>query len=552
MAQAFRVALLITIVLLVRQQHVRVRAARAETKGPPIAVADVRAAFPAAARLGDFAEQHGGRTILDEQDRPIGVALQTSPDADGIVGYSGPSNVLILLDDDETIVAVRLLSSDDTPEHVADCVADGRFWKQFAGLTWEEAADLEDVDAVSGATLTSLAILQGVRKRLGGDPPSLLFPQPLTVEEAIPFFPAAQRLEVDPRFPNLSWVLSRSGDKLGRLTRTSPAGNHIMGYEGPTDTLVALDLQDRVVGLAIRSSMDNQREVGWVRDEAYFMTLFNERSLQSLADMDIDAEQIEGVSGATMTSRAIALALREAAAAAILEPPVEAPQAWWSDVHWSVRDTGTVTVIVAACLLGFSRFRGHRWLRRLFLAVMVVYLGFINGDVLSQALLVGWSKNGVPWQVAPGLVLLTAAAFLLPITSGRQIYCSHVCPFGAAQQLVRSRLPWQLKVGRKWQRRLKGMPFVLLVIVVLVAKGHLGFNLAGLEPFDAFAFRVAGAATLAIAGVGLVSSLFVPMAYCRYGCPTGQVLDYARLNRHSGRWGKRDWAAVILVAIAIW
>ena len=34
---------------------------------------------------------------------------------------------------------------------------------------------------------------------------------------------------------------------------------------------------------------------------------------------------------------------------------------------------------------------------------LVVYLGFVNGGLISQAMFVGWSKNGIPWLAAAGL-----------------------------------------------------------------------------------------------------------------------------------------------------
>ena len=34
------------------------------------------------------------------------------------------------------------------------------------------------------------------------------------------------------------------------------------------------------------------------------------------------------------------------------------------------------------------------------------WLGLIAGDLLSQALLIGWLRGAVPWQTAPGLVVL--------------------------------------------------------------------------------------------------------------------------------------------------
>ena len=90
-----------------------------------------------------------------------------------------------------------------------------------------------------------------------------------------------------------------------------------------------------------------------------------------------------------------------------------------------------------------------------------------------------------------------------------------------------------------------------MVLVVLVALLHWPIDLAGIEPFDAFAVTVAGTATIAVAVVGLAASAVVPMAYCRFGCPTGALLTGLRYNRHSDRFTKRDALAVALLILAI-
>jgi hypothetical protein len=54
-----------------------------------------------------------------------------------------------------------------------------------------------------------------------------------------------------------------------------------------------------------------------------------------------------------------------------------------------------------------------------------------------------------------------------------------------------------------------------------------------------------------VAVVGLVASLFVPMAYCRYGCPTGALLKFVRYAGHGDAFGKRDVAALVLVGAAV-
>ncbi len=100
------------------------------------------------------------------------------------------------------------------------------------------------------------------------------------------------------------------------------------------------------------------------------------------------------------------------------------------------------------------------------------------------------------------------------------------------------------------RRALGLLPACLLLFVLLTALLHWPMNLASIEPFDAFVFWIAGAATLTIAVVGLLAALVIPMAYCRFGCPTGAVLEYLRLHGRSDRLSRRDLVAAGLLLLA--
>ena len=542
---AIRVGIFVAILWLIRDQHLAYEARQASLRADPVTTDRLQKFFPEATSLG-VPSRDGLRHVLDAEQRPLGYVVQTSPASDVIVGYSGPTNTLLAFDTEHRVVGIEILRSADTVEHVRDVVNDDVFMTALAGRSREEAANMTNVDAVSGATLTSLAILEGITLRLGGPAPSLRFPEEIELAEARRVFPEAVRLSSRPSKPAIQDVYDSRGTKLGAMFRTSPATDAEMGYQGPTDTLIAIDRDDRVQGIGIRSSYDNEPYVGYVREDSYFLERFNGLSIAELSKFDAEAEQIEGVSGATMTSMAIAHGLAQAARHASQPPPQRGRR-----IVWSPRDTGTCCVLCMALLLGFIRLRGRRWFRVAFQVVLVVYFGFLNGDMLSQALFVGWAQSGVPWQLAPGLALLTAAALIVPAVSKKNVYCHQVCPFGAAQQLVRNRLRWRIRLPRLLVRVLSVVPGLLLLLVVVTAMLHWQLNLAGIEPFDAFIFWIAGAATLSIAVVGLVASAFVPMGYCRFGCPTGATLSYLRFNANSHQFSRRDAAAIALLLVAL-
>lgn len=541
---SLRVAVLVVILWLIRDQH-RIHEQRlALLNEDPVTVDKLREFLPTASQIGDAAG-HGGRPVLDSDRKPIGYFVQTSPAADHIVGYSGPTNTLIVFDADLRIVAIDILRSGDTVEHVRDVRNDDRFRMSLAGQSWQEARTV-DVDAVSGATLTSLAVLEGIAMRLGGAVPSLRFPDEITLSEVEQFFPKAAVITGLKSYPAILDVKDAHGNSLGSVFRTSPAADDEMGYQGPTDTLVAIDANGQVKAIQLRKSYDNEPYVDYIREDTYFLERFNGLSLPALSKFDPDAAAVEGVSGATMTSMAIAYGLPKAAWHALTPQ-----QPTTRRVVWAWRDVGTCSVLGFALMMSFTRLRGVRWVRVGFQILLVAYFGFLNGDMLSQALFVGWAQSGVPWRLAPGLAMLTAAAFIVPFVSKKNLYCHQVCPFGAAQQLVRNRLPWRARLPKLPRRALSIIPAGLLLLVIITAMLHWPVNLAAIEPFDAFIFWVAGTAAITIAIGGLLVSAFVPMAYCRYGCPTGATLNYLRFHAKSEQLSRRDLAAIALLTVAV-
>ena len=379
-----------------------------------------------------------------------------------------------------------------------------------------------------------------VRLRVGGH-------APVTLPEARTLFPTADEVKDDDGPRGGIFIRDAEGRQLGYLVRTSPHTDSIIGYRGWTDTLIAFDTGLRVVGVRIRFSQDTREHVGDMTSDAYFMRTWNGKPWEDIARTTPKQAGIEGVSGASMTSLAVAEAIQRrlqlADTALAIQPPA-------FRIH--ARDIGLGCVIAAALALAFTGTYGRQWLRRGFQLLVIAYVGFINGDLLAQSLLAGWVASGVPWRSAPGLVLLAAAALAVPWATGKPLYCQHICPHGAAQELLSRIAPrrWRMAVHADFAAGLRWLPALLLALVIIVSILVLPIDLAHIEPFDAYVLRSAGWATLAIAGVGLAASCFVPMAYCHYGCPTGALLEFLRGRGKADGFSRRDVAALLLVGLA--
>ena len=506
--------------------------------------------LPLGCLVGMRDESSGLWPLVDASGDTIGWVARTLPAAADVVGYRGPTEASLVLDPKFVITSVGLLGSDDTREHVEAVMEDQHFLQQFRQWKWNEPPLDRRVDAVSGATLTSLALAEGVIKRMGGSRPSLVFPEPLAVDELRQWYPDAVAVD-----DASGLVLDGNQNVIGQVIRTGPYSDDLVGYQGPTELLLRLGSEGSIEAIRLRRSFDNEPYVDYVRTEIGFWKLFVGMNIQDLASFSPRDAGVEGVSGATMTSQTVADTLAAAAKDYVAEMTrLEQPQPhWMATVRWTGVDIATITILLAAALFSRAGWFRNAWMRRCWLAVVVVVIGLWAGNLISLALIAGWSAEGIAWRLAPGLAAVVLVAMVAPpITKGNP-YCNHLCPHGALQQLIKpsrsSRRRWNFAhASNRW---LRCIPGCMLVVAYLSLLAVPTIDLSSWEPFHAYLFRIAPWGAVALALGSLALSAMIPMAYCRWGCPTGRMIDYLRLSAASGRIQRTDLVAIGLLVLAL-
>ena len=554
MTHACRLAVVAALVWLVHAEHVaflsRQKAATLDT----LPIGRVQRHLPEAAAIGGPSPAvAGGLDLLDAAGERVGVVFKTSPAGDAAIGFSGPTDLLVVCDSGLRVAGVEILASRDTRDHVAAIERDPGFLKSFAGQSLDDLATGGALkpDAVGGSTLTCMAIAEALAMRLGGEAGASRFDKTPSLDDLTKIFADAVAIEPDAGDPAVIRVLAADRIPLGWALRTSPAADRTIGYQGPTDAVIAFDPAGRVAGVVVLESYDNEPYVGYVRDDEAFRGVYRGMTFEELAGIDPLDTGIEGVSGATMTSQAVARGIVQAASHNLSKRHGRAGSGL---VGGLLRDLdgprlGALGVIATAIVTAFTRLRGT-WFGRLALPIAVLlYLGFGAGALLSQAQLWGWSQAGVP-RGAVVLLALGIAAVVLPVTTRRNVYCSHLCAHGAAQQLLVRFVKPKRTIPERLRPWLRLLPWTLLGLAILTAALHLPLALVDIEPFDGYLPTVAGIAALAIFVVSLVASGFFPMAYCRHACPTGALLDHLRFHRQADRITWQDGVLVACLAVA--
>ena len=179
----------------------------------------------------------------------------------------------------------------------------------------------------------------------------------------------------------------------------------------------------------------------------------------------------------------------------------------------------------------------------------LTWVAFIGGPRESRQLLGDLVLTQE--DIAIGLVVLAIAAISLPIVARSNVYCSHLCPHGAVQQLLPRKWKQKKPMPRSLTRLLLWIRPALIAWVVLVSMMQLPFSLVDIEPFDAYAWRSAAWPTFCVAVIGIIASLRVPMAYCRCGCGTGAILQYLRRHSRSDRWTRADGFTLVCLGLGL-
>lgn len=95
--------------------------------------------------------------VIDQDGNTIGYGFQATGS-----GYGGDINVVVGLADTTTIKGIEVVSQSETPG-LGTRVAEEPFMSQFAGVAVEDVTIGGAVDAISGSTISSTAVVEAVR-----------------------------------------------------------------------------------------------------------------------------------------------------------------------------------------------------------------------------------------------------------------------------------------------------------------------------------------------------------------------------------------------------
>jgi Na+-translocating ferredoxin:NAD+ oxidoreductase RnfG subunit len=336
-----------------------------------------------------------------------------------------------------------------------------------------------------------------------------------------------ERSQVSPELP-IVYKISKDGEQLPEVVVMSEG----IGYGGPLVIGIKATRTNEGAKLSEIILLSHKETPAFI-DRINNKSFFRQFAGDSVTSNFIVGDDIDAVSGATVSSEGFTAAIREAVHAGAAQH-LKLDQTWQAP-RW--RFGLNEAILIGLFLLAFygvyRKDKLAKYARLAVIAGALAFVGFYANLSLNLGNIAGIFMGYVPTpRQHPLWWILMAGTLGSVLILGRNIYCHQICPFKVVQDLLQKLSGIKLKIKPELQRKSRMLIFILswvaLMLIFLSAHPALG----SYEPF-AMMFSLEGLGIQwYILPAALIGSLFVPLFWCRLFCPVGLYLnEMVRLRR---------------------
>jgi len=319
-------------------------------------------------------------------------------------------------------------------------------------------------------------------------------------------------------FKNIDDKVAKAIDEDGKVIAYVGVDQN-MGYGGPVLVGTSIAPDGSLNSVVVLQHKETPAYMEDVIDAGYFQQYANKSVVDPLElDQDIDR-----VSGATLSSRAIAKSVQSVAHLVATKELKMTATGASSSIKVGIPEIVIALLFVGALFLSI-RHRMAKY-RLLLLAFSAASMGFWLNRPLTIAHIAGLFQGYFP-DINTNLLwyIVVIGAVVPALVTGKNIYCAYVCPFCALQETAHLISRKSLPLGDNMivLRRFKD---IILFFVLFLAFLFQNPSIPSFEPFGTV-FSLSGSSIYwYLLAVVLLSSFFFRRFWCVAFCPVGTFLD---------------------------
>lgn len=328
--------------------------------------------------------------------------------------------------------------------------------------------------------------------------------------------------------PTASRIENHSGIYLGYDAEGSLVGyaasGEAPGYGGPIQLLVGVAPDGKIIAVQIIQQRDTPGFFRLVLSSGLLESLTHHQALDPLRL----GEDLDAVSGATLSAEGVAAAARLALTAIVREglnqnrPPEIRP------IKFGIPEI-TLILLYAAGYFGHKLHSGI-WKRRIRWTTLItgmLVLGFLSTAPLTIAQVIAFTSGYWPdWHNNLYWYLLIGGILFVTTVDAKNPYCGWFCPFGAVQECLSVLSGAKIYRPRRLSELLTWVQRGLALAAILFGLSLRRPGVASFEPFPTL-FDLRGSALQWVFLIlVLIASLLVYRPFCNYLCPLAPVIDF--------------------------
>lgn len=310
------------------------------------------------------------------------------------------------------------------------------------------------------------------------------------------------------------------------------------GYGGPTTVATEVDAKGVIQRVLVLEHKETPAFFNNLQDEKYFKQ-FESVKVSSAFVLD---EDIDGVSGATVSSKAFGQAVQAGGhniGRELLNMSIPEKE---KAFVFGIKET---ILIIFFVLVMIGSLKKIAILRYVILAASGVILGFYLNSAISLSniatILLGYFPSitdKAHWWILVGGTLAMILFY------GKNLYCYWLCPFGAIQEFATKIGGINITLSRRTVTVAKYIGPFLTWLALMIIFLTSNTTLASYEPF-ATIFGLRGTSVQwFIMPTVILGSFFITRFWCRFFCPVGVVLKITgkiRAQAKRGLKGIKKW-----------
>ncbi|MFA8300981.1 MAG: 4Fe-4S binding protein [Hyphomicrobiales bacterium] len=311
------------------------------------------------------------------------------------------------------------------------------------------------------------------------------------------------------------WNIKSEDNTLwGKAITTRLYAEKIRGYSDHITSLIFINKANIIEKVVIQSHTETP---------AFLNDAIKNGILKQWEGIDIEnynSFNADAISGSTLSSNAINLSIQKTLKSLNKRDNSHSPL-----FKLSTKTVIAILVILFGLLISIIRPKNKK-LRTFQLLINTIILGLYCGQFISLNLIMTWLSNGVSIYTNLSLLIIVILAIILPLMGKTKYYCTWVCPLGATQELAGKISKRKWKIQKSFYVILKHTQKVITIGIFLLLWLGVGFEILQYEPFTAFIFQNASTMMIILVISIVLISIKVDKPWCRFICPTGQVLKW--------------------------